>query len=169
MGGPVCIEAANRVPEQILGLVLVDNLENIEMSYSPETIAYIDTIMMDLVTNPAREKVEGVFYKKNKDVSYKRILSMLLDTPKIGWKESLHENFRWVNEDCKKALNKIQVPIIAINSDAQATNVDAFRKVVPSYKVKIISEVGHVVFWDKPEEFNMLLEESIQEFVNRIQ
>jgi len=44
--------------------------------------------------------------------------------------------------------------------------VETFRKYVHSFKVKIIPDVGHLVMWDVPEEFNCLLEESIQEFIN---
>ena len=165
MGGPVAVETANKVPNRIAGIVLVDTMEDIEAIYSPETITYIDSVFMDLVTNPTPEKLEGVFYKKNPDASFARILDMLSDVSQIGWKESLHENFRWVNEDCIKSLKKIRAPVIAINSDAQPTNSEAFRAVVPSFEAKIIKDVGHIIFWDNPEEFNALLEESIQVFM----
>lgn len=167
MGGPVVIETAKRVPNRVAGLVLVDALQNIEMKYSPETISYMDSVYMDLVTSPTPEKLEGVFYKRNSDASFERILSMLKDAPRIGWKESLNEFFRWCNEDCIESLKKIQAPIISINSDQTPTNVEAFMKYIPSFKAKIIPDVGHVVFWDAPEEFNRLLEESIQEFINK--
>jgi pimeloyl-ACP methyl ester carboxylesterase len=165
MGGPVVIETAKRVPDHVTGLVLVDNLQNIEMKYSPEMIGYMDSVHMDLVTSPTPEKLEGVFYKRNPDASFERILSGLKDVPQIGWKESQNELFRWCNEDCIESLKKIQAPIISINSDLEPTNVEAFRKCVPSFKVKIIPDVGHLVMWDAPEEFNRLLEESIQEFI----
>ena len=38
---------------------------------------------------------------------------------------------------------------------------------IPSFKAKIIPDVGHLVMWDATEEFNRLLEESIQEFINK--
>ena len=57
------------------------------------------------------------------------------------------------------------MPVVSINSDIEPTNVEAFRKYVPTYKARIITGVGHVLMWDAPEEFNRLLEESIQEFV----
>ena len=85
---------------------------------------------------------------------------------RIGWRESLNDILRWENEDCIESLKKIQAPITSINSDQEPTNVEAFRKYVPSFKVKIIPDVGHLVMWDAPEEFNRLLEESIQEFIN---
>jgi len=171
MGAYVSIETAKTAPECLIGLVLVDEIKDIEMKYSPEMLAYMDSVLMDVVTNPTNEKlVGGGFYKKNPEASYERALSMLSahkNTSRIGWKESLDNALRWLNEDCIESLKKVQVPIISISSDMEPTNVEAFKKYVPSYQLKIIPDVAHLVMWDNPEEFNRLLEESIQEFVNK--
>jgi pimeloyl-ACP methyl ester carboxylesterase len=167
MGGPVAIETANTVSERVAGIVLVDNLQNVEMKYPPPMVSYIDSAYMDLVTNPTKEKLfGGGFYKRNPDTSFQRILAILKDAPTIGWRESLNDLLRWSNEDMAASLKKCQVPIIAINSDMQPTNVEAFRKHVPSFRAKIVPDVGHLIMWDAPEKFNSLLEESIQEFIN---
>lgn len=164
MGAPVVVESANRMPDHVIGLVLVDSLQNVEMQYTPEDISHLDSVLMDLATAPTIEKIKP-FIRKNTEQSFKRYFSMVNDVPKIGWRESLNEVFRWANEDCITSLKKIQAPIIAINSDQTPTNVEAFKKYVPSFKAKIIPDVGHVVMWDAEEEFNRLLEESIQEFI----
>jgi len=166
MGAPVVIEAAKRVPDHITGLVLVDYLHDVEMKYPPEVISYMDSVYMDVVTDPTIEKMKP-FFRKNTEASFERVLLMVNDVPKIGWRESLNDIFRWENDDFVESLTKIQAPIISINSDQTPTNVEAFRKYVPSFKAKIIPDVGHVVFWDATEEFNRLLEESIQEFINK--
>ena len=161
MGAPVVIETAKRVSKQVVGVVLVDWLQDIEMQYPPEVISYLDSVFMDVVTAPTIE-IMKTFVRKNKEASFERFLSMLKDAPRIGWRESLIDIFRWSNEDCIESLKNIQTRIISINSDQTPTNVEAFMKYVPSYKAKIILDFGHVVFWDAPEEFNRLLEESIQ-------
>jgi pimeloyl-ACP methyl ester carboxylesterase len=166
MGAPVVVEAAAKVPENIIGVILVDDLLNIETKYPPEVIHLYDSIMMDLITNPAVEKLGGSFFKTHIQENFNRVLSMLkTNTSRTGWQESLNEYFKWLNEDCTLTLKKIQAPVTAINSDSEPTNVEAFRKYVPSFKAKIIPGVGHVVFWDAPDEFNKLLEESIQDFI----
>lgn len=170
MGAYVSIETAKTAPENLIGLVLVDEIKDIEMKYSPEILVYMDSVLMDVVTSPTNEKlVAGGFYKKNPEASFERVLSMLSahkNTSRIGWRESLADALRWLNEDCIESLKKVQVPIISISSDMEPTNVEAFKKYVPSYQLKIIPDVAHLVMWDNPEEFNRLLEESIQEFVN---
>ena len=49
----------------------------------------------------------------------------------------------------------------------EPTNVEAFKKYIPSSQVKIVPDAAHLVMWDNPEEFNRLLEESVQGFVNQ--
>jgi pimeloyl-ACP methyl ester carboxylesterase len=164
MGAPVVIETAKSVPDQVIGVVIVDQLHNVEIRYSPEVIVYQDSVFMDVVTAPSLEKMNW-FFRNNPQASFERVLSMLTDVPRIGWRESLNDAFRWQNDRCAESLTKIECPIIAINSDQEVTNVEAFRNYVPSFKAKIISDVGHVVMWDAPEEFNRLLEESIQEYM----
>jgi pimeloyl-ACP methyl ester carboxylesterase len=163
MGGPVVVETAKKIPELVSGIVLVDILQNIEMEYSTEMIENMKNYFMDIVSNPSQEKLEGTFFKRNIKESFQRTLGMLESASQVGWEEMVVEKFRWENDDCIESLKMIKAPIVAINSDTQPTNVEAFRKYIPSFNVRIMKDVGHVVMWDAPEEFNRLLEESIQE------
>lgn len=164
MGAPVVIEAANRVPEQVIGVILVDQLHDVEATIPPAAISDMERSFLDLVARPTNEKlVSGGFYKKDTETSFKRVAAMLEDAPRIGWRESLLDTLNWLNEDCIESISRVQAPIIAINSDLQPTDVEAFRKYVPSFQAKIVPNTGHLVMWDAPEEFNRLLEESIQE------
>ena len=166
IGGPIVIETSIKVPDQIIGLVLVDALQEIEVNIPPPMAQYIDSVMMDLINNPAKEKfVVGGFFKNNVDSSFQRIISFLEGASHIGWRESIAGNIKWQNEICTNSIKAVKAPIIAINSDLRPTNVEAFRRYAPGFKVKIVKDVGHLIMWDTPEEFNRLLEESIQEFI----
>ena len=166
MGGSVVIEAAKKAPEKIGGLVLVDNLHNIEMKYSEEMIKITDSIFSDLLANPTNKKLIGLgFYKNNPDKSFERVMAMFKDGRRPGWDGSFQEMFKWINEDLTKSLSEIHSRVISINSNSQPTNMEAFQKYIPSYKAHVMPDVGHLVFWDAPGEFNNLLEQSIQEFI----
>jgi sigma-B regulation protein RsbQ len=169
MGAPVVIEAADKVPDKITGVVLVDDLHNIETKYDPPMVHFMDSLMMDLITSPTKEKAVSLgFFVNTPDESFKRCVDMLnKNISRVGYNESINTYFEWLNEDCAKSLEKLKVPLIAINSDSEPTNIEAFRKYVPSFQAKIIPGVGHVVFWDAPDEFNRLLEISIQEFIKK--
>ncbi len=166
MGGPVVIETAELSPEHIIGIVLVDILQNIETVYSEEYISNMDKVAMDLVTEPTIEKAMP-FFVKNKEVLGNRFISMVKDVPKVGWSDSLKNVWLWCNNECSESIQNIQAPITSINADQNPTNVEAFKKFVPSFKAKIITGIGHIVPWEAPEEFNRLLEETIQEFVQK--
>jgi pimeloyl-ACP methyl ester carboxylesterase len=43
--------------------------------------------------------------------------------------------------------------------------VEVFNNYVPSFQAKIMEDVGHVVFWESPDEFNNKLEDSVQEML----
>jgi len=168
MGTTVVVEAANQIPEKVIGVVLVDDLKDPELRYPPEMISFIDSVLMDVVAAPTNEKlVTNGFYKNNQDSAFKKISSMYNGASQTGWKESLQGYFKWLNEDISGSLKQLKVPVTAINSDMEPTNVEAMRKYIPGFRVKIMTDVGHLVFWDNPEEFDRLLEESIQEFVKK--
>jgi pimeloyl-ACP methyl ester carboxylesterase len=166
MGAPVVIEAANRLPGQVDGVVIVDHLQDIEMRMPPEVMNSVEKLFMDLVSNPTNEKLmQGGFYKKNPEMTYKRVLAMLKGTSKTGWQEALRNTMKWQNDSCISSLRQLSAPVIAINSDRMPTNVAAFKNHVPSYQARIIPDTGHLVMWDAPDEFNRQLEASITEFM----
>ena len=169
MGTTVVIEAANKLPEKVIGVVLVDDLMDPDVKYPPEVVAFFDSVLMDLVTDMTNEKLVRLgFYKKNPEATFERISELYPDTvSKIGWHESLNGYLKWINEDLVESVKQLKVPVTAINSDMEPTNVEAWMKYVPSFQAKIMTDVGHLVFWDNPEEFNRLLEETIQEFIKK--
>ena len=168
MGASVVLETANQIPNKVKGVVIVDHLQNPEMKLPSQMVPVMDSIMMDLINDMTKEKLISMgFFKNDKDKIYERVMKLYPDdVSKIGWRESLNENMKWMNEDCIPLLTNIPVPIHAINSDMQPTEVEIFRKYVPGFKAKIIKDVGHLVFWEKPAEFQKLLEESIKEFID---
>jgi hypothetical protein len=154
------------MPDQVIGVVIVDDLHEVEMQIPPPLAHLIDSSMMDLINNPSREKlVNGGFVKHNIDSAYNRVLSILESASHIGWRETLKGSVEWQNEHCTNSIKEVKAPIVAINSDLRPTNVEAFRKYAPTFKAKIVKDVGHVIMWDDTDTFNQLLEESIQEFI----
>jgi pimeloyl-ACP methyl ester carboxylesterase len=168
MGGAVIIETSKMIPKQISGLVLVDVFHNVERKYTEQFINNWDSMAMDLVSAPTFEKVKPDF-KNNSEVLSKRYITMVENVPKIGWSESIKDYYRWRNEECIESLKMINAPIILINSDQDSTSVKGFRKYHSSFEIKIIPGVYHYVHWEAPAKFNLLLEESIQEFMNQHQ
>ncbi|HMC00313.1 MAG TPA: alpha/beta hydrolase [Flavobacteriaceae bacterium] len=164
MGASVVIETTNRIPDKVLGVVTVDALQKPGRQVPKEMIPVIIDRMMSMErTN--ENLVAGGFYKRNEEASFERITKIYEGASTIGWKESLENAIRWMNNNQKTSLQKLQVPFRGIFSDKEPVEIDSIKKYVPSFKADIIPETGHLVFWDEPEKFNELLEKDIKEFL----
>jgi pimeloyl-ACP methyl ester carboxylesterase len=165
MGAAVVVAAASEFQERIVGVVVVDELHEVDATIPPSAIGDMTCFFMDLVAHPSNEKLVGSgFYKKNAERAFERVAAMLEDAPGEGWRESLLSALNWMNDDCTVAISRVQAPVTAINSDLRPTDVEAFRKYAPSFRAKIVPDTGHLLMWDAPDDFNRLLEESIREF-----
>jgi hypothetical protein len=74
-------------------------------------------------------------------------------------------NFNYWLNDIVQVVKETKTPITCINSDKYPSNLEGNKKYNPSYKLKIMTGVGHFVMLEDPENFNCLLEETVQEFV----
>ena len=165
LGGPVILEAAKVLKEKVIGLILVETLQNPEDKLPPQMLPIIDSMFMDLINNVTPERLIGTgFFREVPEDAIDKIQKML-DRDPSAWQEILAANYRWVNEDCLESLEEIEVPIIAINADYIPTATEVYRKYVPSFEAKILSGSGHVIMWEIADEFNRTLEESILELL----
>jgi len=146
-----------------IGSVLVDVLQNIENKTSQKNIDGLIANWREIFTE--KERIPELFPQNPKREIIDKYIEMAFHAPKIGWWESIEDFFVWSNEKCIESLKVLQVPLVSINSDYMSTNVEAFQKYVSSYQLKTISTIGHLVIWEAPDEFNRLLDEIIQEFV----
>ena len=164
LGASVAIEAATEIPDSVIGIVVVEHLHDIAVKTPASAFEDSARPYLDVVTNPTNEKlVAGGFYTRNQNASFQRVVAMLEGGPRDGWKESLFDSMRWQQEDCAESLEQLQVPVLGIYAELRPINVEALQEHVPSFRAMTIPGAGHLVMWDAPQEFNRLLEQSIQE------
>lgn len=161
MGGGVVLEVANIMAERVNAVVLVEAFHDPNLQYSPELLAQIESQFMDIVTNPAIEKTE-YFFRNNREEAYQRVLNMISDHPKVGWRQSLRNYATWNNENLVRSLQSLRCPVFVINAGQKPTDVGAFESYVPDIRIDIVPDVGHVVMWDAPGTFDSLLTEAIR-------
>jgi pimeloyl-ACP methyl ester carboxylesterase len=144
MGSAIIMEAAEMIPDRILGLVPVDMFHNVEDTLSLEQREQKVTDFMNWILSSDNEYI--------------------VQSPMIGWEESLTSVIGWLSDELKTKLTLITAPIVCINSDEKDTEVMIARKYTNSFNVRIIKGVGHAVMLDAPSEFNLILEEIIHTF-----
>jgi len=166
MGAMVAVETANNFPDRIIGIVSVDELKYPQMQITEEMIPTMVEGAMGLVTAGMTNEnlVAGGFYKRNQEASFARITKLYEGASNVGWRESLEGALNWMSKKQKNALKNLKVPYVGIFSDKEPFEMDSIKAYVPTFKGKIITNTGHLVFWDDPEGFNTQLETYISEF-----
>jgi pimeloyl-ACP methyl ester carboxylesterase len=166
MGGPVSIETAAMELPPVKGIVLVDNIHDIDMQYTPEFTAFMDSLYRDIVNFPGNEKLMALgFYRNNPDSSFARIESMFANLSIPTWERSLPNLIRWLDEDARATLQQVKIPVRAIISDLRPTNSEAMSNYAGDFDMAIIPNTAHLIMWDNPEGFNTALEEYVEGIV----
>lgn len=165
MGGNVILETARKMPQRVLGVVGVDALHDFENKVPQETVDAFITAMRENFVQFTENLVRSMFTQDSDPGLIDKIATDMSSSPQevgIGALEA-HNSFQ--NNEIIQVLKEIKAPITCINSYRYQTNVESNQLHAPSFKAKLMSVVGHFNMMEDPDEFNRLLEETIQEFV----
>jgi len=167
MGGPVILEAARRMPKRVIGLVGVDTLQNFEDKFTQEQIDDMLTPLRSNFAEATRNFVRTMFTPNSDPALVEKIAAdMSFASQEIGL-GALEGYVDFQNNEKIQVLQEVQAPITCISSDKYPTNVETNQRYAPSFQAKIMSGVGHFNMMEDPETFNRLLEEAVQEFVQK--
>jgi pimeloyl-ACP methyl ester carboxylesterase len=166
MGGSVILEASRLIPDRVIGLVGVDTLNDFEQKISQRQMEKWLSAYNSNFDETFKKFAPNWFFTDDSDpMLVDRIVTDMSSTlPAIGI-GVLEGSFNFQNNEIIRVLEDLKVPITCINSDMSPTNVESNQRYAPSFKVKLTPGVGHFNMIEAPEEFNRLLEETIQEFV----
>lgn len=162
MGGTVALELASLGRPYVKGVVLVDTLR--DPQYRPE----LERIEQVVEYNRSMWGKEEFFASFLSDGAPEALVQRLMSSapeavPDVWW-ESLRQVILWNRERFLDTVALIDVPIVAINSAQRPTNIDAWSRIAPGFRVHVIDGVGHLgVIWKKVEEFNRALLEHISQ------
>jgi pimeloyl-ACP methyl ester carboxylesterase len=161
MGGPVAVEAALLAPERVRGIIGVDNFQD----FNPEipqaqAEAFINAVEQNFI--PVVDAwVRSMFPAGADSVLRAGIAAdMAAADPRIGV-SAMRNTLPWMSGGGVPSLKQLQVNLITISSDMHETNVEANRKIVPGFTLKLMKGVGHFPMLEEPERFNELLAEAV--------
>ena len=162
MGGPVVLAAAELLGNKVKALITIDTFQDIEQKFTQEQLDnFYKSFEKDFVAT-TKEFVKGMF-PENADSSLVMLIAedMSSAPPNIAL-ASFRSLFKF---DEAANFDKIEVPVRFINSEKYPTNTEAAKRHIKDFDLKIIKGVGHFPMLEKPEEFNKVLEETINELV----
>jgi len=167
MGGFVILEAARRIPQLVIGLVGVDTLQNFEDKLTQEQIDEMLTPLRSNFVEFSRNFVTSMFTPTSDSALVEKIANDMSSAPQVVGIGALEGYIDFQNNEIIRVLQEVQAPIVCINSDKYPTNVETNQRYAPSFQAKIMSGVGHFNMIEDPETFNRVLEETVQEFVQK--
>ncbi|HEY2974780.1 MAG TPA: alpha/beta hydrolase [Pyrinomonadaceae bacterium] len=163
MGGPIALEATRRMPQRVVAIVPVDALQNVENKLAPE--------QLEQVFNQLRADYKGamtgflnqfLFSPSTPAAVKSRIISEVTSRPPELAIAILQGILAY---DSVPALREVKVPIRAINTDMNPTNLEINRKYAPQFDVVIIKGSGHYPMLEDPARFNELLADSLRQLM----
>jgi pimeloyl-ACP methyl ester carboxylesterase len=168
-GGEITAEAARLAPGRVIGIIGVDTLHNVEESFSREEASKligIDGFKKDFKA-ATKEFIEKMMVKDVEPELKKWIIDDMSSAPPRVAISALEEYTGTIAD--KKMINvfkEVKAPVRCINADLWPTNTEANRRYMASFDAVTIKGADHFLMLERPDEFNKLLDRSIQEIVS---
>ncbi len=162
MGGPVIIEAANRLKGKVIGLIGADTFQNFGETFPEDQMLQFLKPFKENFVETTKGFVKTMFPPTADSLLVKKVADDMSSAPPKIAISAMENMFR---DNAIPALKELDVPIISINCDLYPVKVEENRKHTKSFDVKMMNGVGHFVMLEDPEKFNALLQESIDELL----
>lgn len=163
MGGYVIIETARQLKEKVIGLIGADTYHSFKDDWTAEQKEEFLKPFKENFVDATKGFVKSMFPKSADSLLVKRIADDMSSAPSQVAISAMRNLFFY---DPIPALNKIQLPIISINCDMYPITIEENKKYVDSFNVKMMNGAGHFVMLEDPVNFNLLLQETIDELLN---
>ncbi len=166
MGGELAAKTASLLPERVIGIVIVDSIQDVAYPVTSEVF----TMMLE----PFREDFKKATKSFLKDMFVPSTSPKLIDwitedmsssPPHVG--VSAMEEFlgEYQKGRVTDYFAHISVPIFSINSKIYPTNVKTNKKYIKNYNVTFIDDAGHFLMLEKPIVFNETLDRIVEGLV----
>ena len=158
MGGPVVLAAAELLGNKVKALITIDTFQDIEQKFTQEQLdGFYKSFEEDFVT-ATKEFVKGMFPENADSILVNMIAEDMSSAPPNIALASFRSLFKF---DEAANFDKINLRVRFINSAKYPTNLEAAKRHIKDFDLKIIEGVGHFPMLEKTDEFNKVLEETI--------
>jgi len=161
MGGPVAIETAKLLPDNVVALIEVDTYQNFTNKPNKEQINQFIGPLGSNFQQMAKMFSMSLFPQNADSALVAEISDDMSSAPVDVAVPSLEATLSY---DYAASLKKVRLPIRCINSDRFPVSVEDNKKLAESFDVSIMTGVGHFLHLENPAEFNTLLHQTISEF-----
>jgi len=157
MGGDVALAAAQLLGGRIRGVVLVDTYHSLTVS-SEEQISKIMAPMKENFVEGAKKFVYGMFPVGADPGLAESIAEDMSSQEKSIAIPSAEATLRY---DEGAAFTRLSVPVRCINCDMESSDYESARKSLRDFDATTMTNVGHFIMLEKPDEFNRVLRDTL--------
>jgi pimeloyl-ACP methyl ester carboxylesterase len=168
MAGDIVVETALARPNDVIGVIGIDNLNDFTSSFSPEEQKQIDGFIQALKQNFTETVVaytKGSLFPENyaDTVSVNRVIRSIKQMDSTIATNTLAGLIAYSTTEAQE-VSKLKLPLHLIESNRTVVNKDTLAKYCKTgFYVKTINGTGHYPMIERPAEFNALLQETIDD------
>jgi pimeloyl-ACP methyl ester carboxylesterase len=164
MGGPVNIEAARILGDKVIAIIGVDTYADFNFKYPEYQVNQWLLSMENDFYGTTISFVKGLFPDSTENPIVERIAEdMASASPEVG----ISSMRNVAAYDYIEALKDVTAPFYLINADMYPVDTVTGKKYTSEFNVKILENSGHFLHLEKPEEFNQLLQATIEEITSK--
>lgn len=163
MAGDIIVQAAINAPNQVVGLIGIDNFKSVGVGETPsrkDTLIYnqyIDSLKHNFKRLAFEYVNQDLFYKTTSQAVRKRVLNDVAHSDSTIAAACLELSS--FNETTK--LIKANKKLCLINSDVKPTNTTGLKAKKIPFQVWYVHATGHFPMIEKPKDFDVLLQKAI--------
>lgn len=164
MGGTVALEAAPRIGDRVIGIIVVDALKSVGLPPIPqaEIEKRVAPFRTDFIGTVRKYVTEELFERGANPLFVQKVAyDMSLEPAQVA----IPSLQALLSMDFAAVLPQVHVPVMAINSDLGATDEKRIRKLLPGFKADIIPHTSHFLMMEVPDRFNPILLKDIETLV----
>ncbi len=167
MGALVSAEAALLMPDKVIGLVAVDDFQNVEYPLSEKQFEEMVTPFREDFKQAMRGFVGGMLRLDNLQVNEWIISDMSLADPEVAISAINETLGNYLRGDAAKLFDELYIPVMAVNADLWPTDIEANKRHIKDFELIELDGLDHFLMLKSPERFNPALEQAVKTILNR--
>jgi pimeloyl-ACP methyl ester carboxylesterase len=168
MGGSVIAEAARLMPNNVIGLIGIDTLENIEYPMTRKELNQMIAPLEKDFRTGSRQFVKEMISHRTDPLIRDWILSDMSAAPPAVALSAMNEMMsQYITGEAAKIFDGIRIPVFTVNGDLWPINYEANRRHMFSFDAIVMKEADHFLMMDRAEDFNRALEKVINTIVQK--
>lgn len=166
MSGDLILKVATTYPENIIGLIGVDNLHQpgapMDSIQVAQAEGFFGMMLQDFDSTVIKTMKASLFQQTTPDSIVRRVMNDVFAADSVIAVKVLMGMTKTAQSE-QAMMQQLQVPLCLVNSDVYPTDLESLNKYcAKGVKLYPVKGSGHYPMIEKPEEFNKALQRAIR-------